>query len=371
MDDSDTKLDEIRKMMSELEKSSDMSGFMLTSDDENHSISDNEIEDSEDDEDEEFEYNVLVNKIVKDKEKIEMINLMINYFIHPNEKRQKEFNYCIVKNMLNPYINKIHVFYNKTITLPKIFKIGSTLSHKFVFVEQDEDWITYETMITYAEEKLQNKIVAITNLDIFLDKNDIWEELISVFENNDKKVYSLSRYEFDQKDNRKWKDQGFEQLLFGHTQDTWIFRGGIKVPDTDFELGTFGCDIAFNERLKKAGYQPINMGTHFKTYHFDRERDVSSKNNNILIKKEIMNDTRIMGTFPEQHGQLILPDYNLIENTSLDTLVRQLNIFGYDLYMLKCELLSKHIKIDYSKTCKESPKKEVEPPKKKEELFEE
>ena len=215
MDDSDTKLDEIRKMMNELEKSSDMPGFMFSSDNEISSVSDEEIEDSEDDEDEEFERNVLVAKTVKDKEKIEMINLMINYFIHPNEKRQKEFNYCVVKNMLNPYIDKIHVFYKKTIALPKIFTTETALSHKFVFVEQDEDWTTYQTMITYAEEKLRNKIVAITNLDIFLDKNDIWEELISVFENNAKQVYSLSRYEFDQKDNRKWKDQGFGQLLFG------------------------------------------------------------------------------------------------------------------------------------------------------------
>ena len=365
MDDSDTKLDEIRKMMSELERSSDMPSFMFASDDDNSSVS---IEDSEDDEDEEFEQNLFINKVLKSKEKIEMINLMINYFIHPDENRQKEFNYCIIKNMLNPYIDKIHVFYNKSIILPKIFNIESKLSSKFIFVKQDEDWTTYQTMIEYAKEKLENKIVAITNLDIFLDNNDIWEELISVFENNNKKVYSLSRYEFDKKDNRKWKDQGFGQLLFGHTQDTWIFRGGIEVPDTDFELGTFGCDIAFNERLKRAGYEPVNMGSYFKTYHLDRERDVSSKNNNILVKKEIINGTRIRGKFPEQLGQLILPDYNLIENTSLDTLACQLNISGYKLYMLKCELLSKYINIDYTKTCKDSPK---QPPKKKEDLAEE
>ena len=118
--------------------------------------------------------------------------------------------------------------------------------------------------------------------------------------------------------------------------------------DIDFELGTFGCDIAFSDRVKKAGYKPINRGTYFKTFHCDRHRDVNSKNNNILIKNEIKSGIRIMGQYPEAKGQLILPDYDLIKKISVETLVRQLNMNEYSLYELKCELLSKFVKINYN-----------------------
>lgn len=356
-EDYETRLSEIRKMMGELE---DNGGFFFGSPDSSPHINNEEeekIEDSDDDEDIQCVQNISWTKILREKEKTENLHLLINYFTHNNEERQKEFDYCLLKNILNPFIEKVHIFYNKEkTTLPKFLtikdqslkKVASKINDKIVLVETCADWITYSKLLKYAENKLKDKIVCISNLDIFLDHNEEWEELINFFDIDSKQVLCLSRYEFN-KDKEPWKDKGFSSILFGHTQDTWIFKGGINVPDTEFELGTFGCDIAFNHRLKEAGYKPINKGTKYKTFHYDTHRGVTSKNNNILIKEEIKNKIRIEGSYPENKGQLILPDYDLIKNVSLDKLVRQLNMDEYDIYHLKCNLLSKQVNINYNK----------------------
>ena len=178
--------------------------------------------------------------------------LTSDYHISENSERQKEYDFCINKNIENPDIKKIIYFI--TDQEPK------HLHKKIEYVKVDTR-PTYKTFFTYMNEKYPNETIILSNLDIFFD------ETINLIKNIDfnKKVLALTRYEYT---NNNW-------ILFNErncarvSQDTWVFKTPLNIDNVycDFTLGIPGCDNRIAYELVKNEYNVINNCLTIKTYH--------------------------------------------------------------------------------------------------------
>src|ERR1700743_100334 len=135
-----------------------------------------------------------------------MINLFINYYQDKNPIRQKEIDFCLLKNLNNNLINTI------------IINSQDRLTFKFFF-----DRINKVTT--------DNDINMVCNSDIFFDESIGLAEKISTDQ-----CFALSRWDM-------LSDGSVKHYFRPDSQDTWIFRGKIKQNVfSDFNLGYRGCD---------------------------------------------------------------------------------------------------------------------------------
>jgi hypothetical protein len=152
------------------------------------------------------------------------IHLIIQYCNDPRPERQAEYDECLRRNLACPAIVAVHNLVERKTTVPEAFR-GHTKMREHGL----ERWMTYQDAFAYAKERLQGEVVAIANLDIFLDPTSDWSDLDFL---TNGVVLCLSRFEWDI-DGRVFRDPGFERLGFANTQDAWVFRSrsGSNGPD--------------------------------------------------------------------------------------------------------------------------------------------
>jgi len=201
------------------------------------------------------------------------INIIYQFFIHHNKRRNKELKKVLKFNVENKFINKIYLLnekiYNKDelgIESDKIeqINIGSRLKFKNVF-----NYININKIHGYN---------VIINADIFLDEtiNNLKYSNIHL----QKQMFALLRYEYNQDDIN-------DSEVFGprfDSQDTWIFHSNFNPKEDEekvfnFEFGKPGCDNKFLYLMNILGYQIINDPKFIKTYHFhtSEERDYGNQ----------------------------------------------------------------------------------------------
>lgn len=160
-----------------------------------------------------------------------MINLFVNYYLDKNPLREKEINYCLLKNLSNPELNTI------------VLNSQNRLTFKFFF-----DRINLVS--------LEDDINIVANSDIYFDQTILLSEKI-----NQDQCYALSRWDV-------LLDGSAKHYFRQDSQDAWIFRG--KIRDnlfSDFNLGYRGCDNRLAHELNKIGYQVSNPSISIKSYH--------------------------------------------------------------------------------------------------------
>jgi hypothetical protein len=159
-----------------------------------------------------------------------MIRLFYNYYEDKNKTRKKEVDFCLQKNLENPYINVIIIETAEKPTYNMFFE-------KINDITKDDD------------------INIICNSDIFFD------DTINLINNmKQKEVYALSRWDWINENNIK---------LFNRqdSQDTWIIKGKAENIVGNFTLGKRGCDNRIAYEFKNAGYKISNPSLSIKTYH--------------------------------------------------------------------------------------------------------
>lgn len=159
-----------------------------------------------------------------------MINLFYNYYKTTNEKRQKEIDFCLNKNLSNKNLNVI------------IIESQEALTYNYFFNQINK--------ITDSED-----INIISNSDIFLD-----DSILHCNDIKNNECYALCRWEY--------KSQSI--ITFANrvdSQDVWIFRGRVNNINGDFTLGKPGCDNRIAYEIKQAGYNIKNPSKTIKTYH--------------------------------------------------------------------------------------------------------
>ena len=130
------------------------------------------------------------------------MNLIIQYYNDKNLERQKEYDFCLEKNLNNPAITEIHNIIEYETIIPEKFKNNKKL--KNILIEYNNTGLikgrlTFKYAFDYVKENFKSdEVICIANLDIFFDYSYEWLNIKSDFFNfNDiNKVLCLSRYEF-------------------------------------------------------------------------------------------------------------------------------------------------------------------------------
>ena len=266
---------------------------------------------------------------------IPLIHLIVQYCNPPRADRQAEYDYCMRRNLANPAINLMHNLVEPTTTVPEEFR-----KHPKYVQHPLSRWMTYADAFAYASADLAGEIVCVANLDIFLDDvvSNWWIADRVVRDNHI--VLCLSRTEFSPPHVTS-RDPTLAKMAFATSQDAWIFESPFQPPDSDFELGTMGCDIAIAERIKRSGRLPVNSPNQFRILHYDICRGKTSANAHLVHGEERANRNQQRA---EEVGQYLLPDIDQVQ--SVDALLQSLGASPLQKYSVVCDTLSRFIKIN-------------------------
>ena len=262
----------------------------------------------------------------------ECVHLIIQYCNDLRPGRAAEYDECVRRKLDNPSVIAVHNLVEPKTTVPDEFR-----KHRKYRETILDRWLTYADAFAYANEHLGGQVVALSNLDIFLDPATDWDQAAASVRNNI--VLCLSRSEWDA-DGTVFKDPGLDQLGFANSQDAWIFVAPIEVPRADFEVGTLGCDNAIAERLKATGRIPINAASRFRIFHYDRARGKSFANQNQFHGPERAHRPRRR---PEEEGQYLLPDIDTVK--SVDRILDVFQVNDIERYRIICDVFSRLMNI--------------------------
>ena len=162
------------------------------------------------------------------------IHLIIQYCNDPRPARQAEYDECVRRNLANGHIATVHNLIEPQTVVPEEFQHHP--KHKLHPLGR---WMTYRDAFEYAGAKLAGQIVAIANLDIFLSRSSPWDSVPQVIDSGI--VLCQSRTEYAP-DRAPFKDPEFDQMFYANSQDAWIFRAPLEVPQCDFEIGELGWE---------------------------------------------------------------------------------------------------------------------------------
>ena len=200
------------------------------------------------------------------------MNLIIQYYNDKNPERQKEYDFCLEKNLNNPAIKKIHNIIEKDTIIPEKFSNNKKLLNiPFDYSKSGniQGRLTFKYAFEYAQINIPiDEVVAIINLDIFLDNSDEWNNIKQdFFDKNNKNILCLSRYEYYRNNMIKIEKSQWT----GASSDAWIFLNPIKnIKDCNFAVGNApGCDAAIVRRFYNTGYKIFNWCVKYKLFHLD------------------------------------------------------------------------------------------------------
>lgn len=258
------------------------------------------------------------------------INIILQSYPESNPDRVKELNYCLKKNLENPYVKMVYDFGSGI----ELFDSDSgssdvALKNKYKQITHTK-WLTFEMAINFANTKHEfntsnkREYWCILNLDIFLDDKSNWNTIRGQLNNGF--IYAQSRHEFNilgtGADSKivAAMDINFAQLFHANTQDAWLFKTPLNISniDFDFELGFLGCDNAIADRFVRAGYKVINQPITYKIFHYDSAKGKTSTNYLEKHSKETKEKTENMSKpknkYPERSGCYLVPNYDQMLN---------------------------------------------------------
>jgi len=188
----------------------------------------------------------------------------MQYYNHPNAKRQKEIDYCLQFNLDNPAISAIHNLMEIGTNLPECFD-----KHKKIITSIYER-IKYSTCFEYMRTNLKVGDVAILcNNDIFLnmEENNPWNFIKQDFfeANSSQKVLNLSRHEYNLSGEVERTGN-----YSSYSSDGWVVQLPLlEIPDCAFHVGTLFADWAIAGRFRDAKYHVYNWADKYVIYHLD------------------------------------------------------------------------------------------------------
>jgi hypothetical protein len=264
----------------------------------------------------------------------ECIHVVIQYCNDPKPARAAEYDDCVRRNLANPYVKKVHNLVEPHTAVPEEFKadpkyVQSALPH----------WLRYSDVFAYANQHLAGEVVCACNLDIALDAdNTNWDDAAAAVRGNI--VLCLGRLELAD-DGTIFQDPALSLFASANSQDAWVFLAPFDVPDSDFEIGTMGCDNAIAHRIKQAGRIPINAGSQFRILHYDRTRG------QVVSQRSPAQSARTFAACPAPHaeraGQFLLPDINRLK--SVDAILNTLKLNDLQRYTVICEVLNRLVTV--------------------------
>jgi hypothetical protein len=216
----------------------------------------------------------MSNKAENGKEEIYLI---YQFFLPATEKRVKEIQETLSRNVANKHISKIYLMNERIYTDEEL---GLSIPTDKIVQEVINRRMIFRDVFTFVEKYDLNGYIITANADIFFD--DSISKLHYTDLSVSKKIISLLRWEYRGDKNLR------DCKLYGPTdssQDTWIFHSNFipKIPRNmvslfDIYFGQPGCDNSLSYAFWKGGYQINNDPTMFKTYHCHADENLRKYN---------------------------------------------------------------------------------------------
>lgn len=196
--------------------------------------------------------------------KINNINLFVNYYECTDLIRKIEYDKCLLNNIGNKFIDNIFII-SETNNLPDF---ADNIKVKIIHVDNRP---TYNTIFKFANELTSDKdFNIISNSDIYFDDT----------------IYNLCKYDlggivlalsrWDNIDGR------FNLRKRVDSQDTWIFQGTIKLLSYDFNMGMPGCDNRILHEFHLNNYKIFNPSVSIKTFHIHSDEKRYHPENSVI-----------------------------------------------------------------------------------------
>ena len=210
-------------------------------------------------------HNADLNKLLDEPEN-EKIYLFMQYFKPKNNYRFNELKQTMQYNSINTSIEQIYLLNEKIYKLKDLGLKGQhTATIAKVIQKNVKKRLSFKMLFDFVLREKINGYIVIANTDIFFDYTI--KNLLKTGLSKQKAIYSLVRYEFNQKKLQKCK-------LFGcgraDSQDVWIIHSSQIPRQTklfNFNFGVPGCDNKINYLFLILGYKIYNDPFLIKTYH--------------------------------------------------------------------------------------------------------
>jgi len=158
--------------------------------------------------------------------------------------------------------NEIHCCLNNNILGDKIDHIYAYSEHPYPLSNDKvtmkyDGRPTYQNLINWANDiSKPDDVVVIANSDIYFDDTLNWAHNVPM----EMTCLALSRWDVAPNMSKKL-------FAYEHSQDSWIFKGKIKLTGASYYMGLPGCDNRIAYDLDKAGYRVKNTAKDIITYH--------------------------------------------------------------------------------------------------------
>jgi hypothetical protein len=185
-------------------------------------------------------------KITNEQVKSGRTLLFSSYYDHNHAGRQRELDTCLMNNLNSPEIDHVYLYCES----------GSVPSHPKL-TAQYNGRPTYQNLIDWANDIAQDgDVVVIANSDIYFDETLNWAHNVHM----ESTMIALSRWDV--------LPNGTKRLFaYEHSQDTWIFKGKIRITGADYFMGLPGCDNKIAYDANHQGYRVVNTAKDIITYH--------------------------------------------------------------------------------------------------------
>ena len=257
---------------------------------------------------------------------IPQLYFISQYYVAPQNRRAKEINLCVRKNVENQFIDKIILLNENdySTNLPTNSKIQQVIINKRLY---------YDDVIRYINDNIPaNSIVVFANADIYLD--DTIRHLWST--NLDDKFMALLRYENDK--------------IFGprpDSQDTWILSSDSvkkrssqwKYEDLHFSFGVSGCDNAITCEMLRMKYLVVNPALTIKTHHV-HDSEIRNYDYETIIEKNVYLYVEPTGLH-DMEAVTNLPSQNITTKLSLVSFNRPIQANNENKANTYCTMLEK------------------------------
>jgi len=228
------------------------------------------------------------------------LNLLIEYFKPTNKERHQEYLTCLKENIKNTYISKIHIFTQ-----------GETpeLESDKISIIKSDNRPTYKDFFEYCNNNLNDEICIVSNSDIIFDNS-----LGFINPDNIKgKFLALSRWDYNA-DKIKHYD-------IPYSQDSWIFKSPVNIPNCKFKLGTLGCDNRITYLAMKSGLIVTNPSKKIITKHLHTS-DYRT------VSRDVKETIKGMYLLVDSNDSIDTPSYNIVSSPDemgrvIDNLMRR------------------------------------------------
>jgi hypothetical protein len=175
-----------------------------------------------------------------------------------NIDQQLEIDSCLLENVTNKYVHKIHLLTEQNYDLSFIPDEHLTKTHQVVIDKE----ITYKVVFDYYNANLQNEICVLLNADIYLD------DYIKILNHDNFENLFIYLHQ------RNTNSEGT------NLNSCWAWKStNINSEGTDFKLGAIECDYQLARILHAREYKVIypfsdNLLDKLDKYNYETQREI-------------------------------------------------------------------------------------------------